>query len=210
MLLHVRQVLTAEELAALRRTLASVPWGDGRATSGPQSAQATSRSRRDGPSCPACSRRCWGAEPPSPVLLGGAAAADPAADVQPLRRRDHGFGNHIDGAIRYVPGPPGERVRADISCTLPPAPLGRRLSSAAFSARRGRASGAHRHRENCFAAMLGGEPRAPHEGDAARESDARQRQIATFPLKFACRTSEISFSLLYTRSTIRLARKQEK
>jgi PKHD-type hydroxylase len=40
MLLHVRQVLTAEALAALRRTLASVPWGDGRATSGPQSAQA--------------------------------------------------------------------------------------------------------------------------------------------------------------------------
>ena len=44
----------------------------------------------------------------------------------------------------------------------------------------------------------------------ARDSDAWQRQNATFTLKIACLTSEISFSFLYTRSTIRLARKQEK
>jgi len=29
MLLHVPRVLTADELAALRKTLAGVPWGDG-------------------------------------------------------------------------------------------------------------------------------------------------------------------------------------
>jgi PKHD-type hydroxylase len=28
------------------------------------------------------------------------------------------FGNHVDNAVRYVPGATGERVRTDISCTL--------------------------------------------------------------------------------------------
>ena len=40
MLLHVAQVLTPDELAGMRRTLAAAPWSDGRATSGAQSAQA--------------------------------------------------------------------------------------------------------------------------------------------------------------------------
>src|SRR5207237_5883566 len=40
MLLHVPRLLTTDELAALRETLAAVPWSDGRATSGAQSAQA--------------------------------------------------------------------------------------------------------------------------------------------------------------------------
>ena len=40
MLLHVAQVLTPTSSPAMRRTLAGAPWGDGRATSGVQSAQA--------------------------------------------------------------------------------------------------------------------------------------------------------------------------
>jgi hypothetical protein len=49
-------------------------------------------------------------------------AALPRRILPPMFNRYAGatnaFGNHIDGAIRYVPGTAGERVRTDISCTL--------------------------------------------------------------------------------------------
>ena len=52
------------------------------------------------------------------VLLGGAAEAGLPAALQPLRRRGQRFGNHVDNAVRFVPGGQAERVRTDISCTL--------------------------------------------------------------------------------------------
>ena len=49
-------------------------------------------------------------------------AALPRRILPPMFNRYGGaanaFGNHIDNAIRYVPGRQGERVRTDISCTL--------------------------------------------------------------------------------------------
>jgi PKHD-type hydroxylase len=121
MLLHVRQVLTAEELASARAMLADAPWGDGRATAGVQSAQMknneqlpqdteaaralqqlvmTALNRHDQFFTAALPRRVF---PPLFNRYGGAANA---------------FGNHVDNAVRFVPGGRGERVRTDISCTL--------------------------------------------------------------------------------------------
>ena len=121
MLLHVPRVLTAEELAALRKTLASVPWGDGRATSGAQSAQAKNNEQvaQGRPELPGLQQTVLAALSRHPLFFS---AALPRRILPPMFNRYAGaanaFGNHIDGAIRYLPGAPGERVRTDISCTL--------------------------------------------------------------------------------------------
>jgi PKHD-type hydroxylase len=50
------------------------------------------------------------------------AAALPKRVFPPLFNRYGGahnaFGNHVDNAVRFIPGTQGERVRTDISCTL--------------------------------------------------------------------------------------------
>ena len=121
MLLHVRQVLNAEELAAMRRTLASVTWGDGRATSGPQAAEAKNNEQiaQGRPELPGLQQTVLAALSRHQLFFS---AALPRRILPPMFNRYAGatnaFGNHIDGAIRYVPGTQGERVRTDISCTL--------------------------------------------------------------------------------------------
>ena len=49
-------------------------------------------------------------------------AALPKRVFPPLFNRYGGtanaFGNHVDNAVRFIPGTQGERVRTDISCTL--------------------------------------------------------------------------------------------
>jgi PKHD-type hydroxylase len=49
-------------------------------------------------------------------------AALPKRVLPPMFNRYAGasnaFGNHIDNAVRFIPGGNGERVRSDISCTL--------------------------------------------------------------------------------------------
>jgi len=121
MLLHVPQVLTPGELAALRETLAGVPWGDGRATSGAQSAQAKNNEQvaQGRPELPGLQQTVLAALSRHPLFFS---AALPRRILPPMFNRYAGasnaFGNHVDGAIRYVPGAAGERVRTDISCTL--------------------------------------------------------------------------------------------
>ena len=121
MLLHVGQVLTPEELAAVRKTLASVPWSDGRATSGPQSAQAKNNEQiaQGRPELPGLQQTVLAALGRHQLFFS---AALPRRILPPMFNRYAGasndFGNHIDGAIRYVPGTSGERVRTDISCPL--------------------------------------------------------------------------------------------
>ena len=121
MLLHVRQVLNAEELAAMRRTLASVAWGDGRVTSGPQAAEAKNNEQiaLGRPELPGLQQTVLAALSRHQLFFS---AALPRRILPPMFNRYAGatnaFGNHIDGAIRYVPGTQGERVRTDISCTL--------------------------------------------------------------------------------------------
>ena len=121
MLLHVPQVLTAGELAEARAILERAPWGDGRATAGVQSAQAKNNEQlaQDAPETAALQQ----------IVMRGLnrhalffSAALPKRVFPPLFNRYGGdanaFGNHVDNAVRYVPGGRAERVRTDVSCTL--------------------------------------------------------------------------------------------
>jgi PKHD-type hydroxylase len=121
MLLHVKEVLNAEELREARAILKRATWGDGRATAGVQSAQMKNNEQlpQDGPDTIALQR----------IVLAGLnrhatffSAALPKRVFPPLFNRYGGasnsFGNHVDNAVRFIPGSQGERVRTDVSCTL--------------------------------------------------------------------------------------------
>jgi PKHD-type hydroxylase len=121
MLLHVKEVLNADELREARAILKHATWNDGRATSGVQSAQVKNNEQlpQDGAETQALQK----------IVLGGLnrhatffSAALPRRIYPPLFNRYGGaantFGNHVDNAVRFIPGTLGERVRTDISCTL--------------------------------------------------------------------------------------------
>jgi PKHD-type hydroxylase len=121
MLLHVRQVLNADELREARAVLERAAWGDGRATAGVQSAMAKNNEQlpQDGAETKALQQIVLRGLNRHPLLFS---AALPRRVFPPLFNRYGGsanaFGDHVDNAVRYVPGPQGERVRTDISCTL--------------------------------------------------------------------------------------------
>ena len=121
MLLHVREVFNADELREARAIVARATWGEGRATAGVQSAQAKNNEQlpQDSPAAKALQQ----------LVLGGLnrharffSAALPKRVFPPLFNRYGGtanaFGNHVDNAVRFIPGSQGERVRTDVSCTL--------------------------------------------------------------------------------------------
>ena len=121
MLLHVKEVLNADELREARAILKRAAWGDGRVTAGVQSAQMKNNEQlpQDGADTKALQQ----------IVLGGLnrhavffSAALPKRVFPPLFNRYGGasnsFGTHVDNAVRFVPGTQGERVRTDVSCTL--------------------------------------------------------------------------------------------
>ena len=121
MLLHVQNVLTADALHQARTLLERAPWDDGRKTAGVQSAKAKNNEQLQHDSAEAQALR--------QIVLGALnrhmvffSAALPKRVFPPLFNRYGGvtnaFGNHVDNAVRFVPGTLGERVRTDISCTL--------------------------------------------------------------------------------------------
>lgn len=122
MLQHIQQVLTPDEVRTARGILARAPWGDGKVTAGVQSAIAKNNEQLP--------QDCAEARELQQIVLRGLnrhavffSAALPKKVFPPLFNRYGGaanaFGDHVDNAIRYVPGSPsGERVRTDISCTL--------------------------------------------------------------------------------------------
>jgi PKHD-type hydroxylase len=120
MLLHVKQVLTPEELHEARAILADAPWGDGRITAGSQSAQAKNNEQLQ--------EDCDETRAVQRLLLRGLerhqvffSAALPKQISPPLFNRYGGasnaFGNHVDSSVRFLRDGSG-RVRTDISCTL--------------------------------------------------------------------------------------------
>jgi PKHD-type hydroxylase len=121
MLLHVREVLNAEELREARAILARAAWGDGRVTAGVQSAQAKNNEQlpQDAAETRALQRIVLGALNRHALFFS---AALPRRVFPPLFNRYGGeanaFGDHVDNAVRFVPGGQGERVRTDVSCTL--------------------------------------------------------------------------------------------
>ena len=121
MLVHVKQVLTRDELRAARAILARAAWGDGRVTAGVQSALAKNNQQLD--------QQGEAAKALQPIVLQGLnrhmeffSAALPKRVFPPLFNHYGGntnaFGNHVDNAVRFIPGTQGDRVRTDISCTL--------------------------------------------------------------------------------------------
>ena len=121
MLLHIAQVLTADELRQARALLADAPWGDGRATAGAQSAQAKNNQQlaQEGALTQALQRIVLTALNRNATFFS---AALPRRVFPPLFNRYAGaanaFGDHVDNAIRFLPGGRGESLRTDISCTL--------------------------------------------------------------------------------------------
>ena len=121
MLLQVPRVLDDGELARVRETLAGASWSDGRATSGVQSAQAKNNEQLalGLPQLRELQELVLGALNRHPMFFS---AALPRRVYPPMFNRYSGgtneFGNHIDNAIRTIPGGAGGRVRTDISCTL--------------------------------------------------------------------------------------------
>ena len=121
MLLHIPQVLNRDELRAAQTILARATWGDGRVTAGVQSALAKNNEQLD--------QHGEASKALQPIVLQGLnrhmgffSAALPKRVFPPLFNRYGGaanaFGNHVDNAVRFIPGGNGERVRTDISCTL--------------------------------------------------------------------------------------------
>ncbi len=120
MLLHVREVLTREEVLHANKMLAGAPWEDGRLTAGEQSARAKNNEqlRED----------CDETRAAQQMLLRGLerhqvffSAALPKQISPPLFNRYGGasnsFGNHVDSSVRFLRNGAG-RVRTDVSCTV--------------------------------------------------------------------------------------------
>jgi PKHD-type hydroxylase len=119
MLLHIPEILSAEQLAQCREALAAAEWVDGRVTAGHHSARV--KHNRQVPERHPVARRL------GDIILAALdrnalflSAALPLKIVPPLFNRYEGgetYGNHVDGAVRAVPGTP-HPVRTDLSATL--------------------------------------------------------------------------------------------
>ena len=120
MLLHIRNVLSPDELGRANHIMKNAPWQDGRLTAGEQSAQAKNNEqlRED----------CDETRAVQQLLLRGLerhavffSAALPKQISPPLFNRYGGtsnsFGNHVDSAVRFLKDGSG-RIRTDVSCTL--------------------------------------------------------------------------------------------
>lgn len=129
MLLHVPNVLTAEQVTECRRQLDAADWIDGRVTAGHQSAQAKNNAQlpEDSPVARRLGQMIVVALERNPLFLAGAL---PLKIFPPLFNRYAGgqsFGNHVDNAIRQVRASSREAqtstetkqwVRTDLSATL--------------------------------------------------------------------------------------------
>lgn len=120
MLLHLPDILTADEVRQAQALLAEAPWGDGRTGAGDQARQVKNNEQLDHDCAAAQAIRALvlRALDRSPLFFS---AALPKRVFPPRLNRYGGdsnhYGNHIDGAVRYLPDS-GQRVRTDVSCTI--------------------------------------------------------------------------------------------
>ncbi|MGH9374024.1 MAG: Fe2+-dependent dioxygenase [Vicinamibacterales bacterium] len=119
MLIHIPDVLSPAEVSDARQTLDGAGWIDGRVTAGHQSARA--KHNRQLPENDPVTRQLGDvilkALQVNPLFI---TAALPLRVFPPLFNHyagGHAFGNHVDNAIRQVPGAP-LRIRTDLSATL--------------------------------------------------------------------------------------------
>jgi PKHD-type hydroxylase len=123
MMLQIPGVLAPDQVAALRRRLdaAGAAWVDGRATAGHQGTQVKRNLQiaEDAPVARELADVVLAQLERHPLFLS---AALPARIYPPMFNRYEAagamtFGDHVDGAVRLLPGT-GERIRTDISATL--------------------------------------------------------------------------------------------
>jgi len=119
MLIQIPDVLTREEVAHCRQMLGASQWVDGKVTAGQQAAKAKNNLQ-----IPVDSNAARELGDLILRALGRNAAfnafALPLRVLPPMFNRydtGMGFGNHVDGAIRAIPGL-GMRMRTDVSTTL--------------------------------------------------------------------------------------------
>jgi PKHD-type hydroxylase len=119
MLLQILNVLSAAQLAEMRKALETAEWSDGRATAGYLSSRVKDNAQL--PETHPVARKLGAiildALDANPLFIS---AALPLKVVPPLFNRYSGgqsYGGHIDGAVRPVAGTP-HRVRTDLSATL--------------------------------------------------------------------------------------------
>lgn len=118
MLLHVPGVLTPDQVKHCRSVLQNANWADGRLTAGYQSAKVKENRQlpEDLPEAKTLGDMIRGALQNNPLFI---AATLPLKVYPPLFNRYEAgmtFGDHVDNAVRYLPG--GNRVRTDVSATL--------------------------------------------------------------------------------------------
>jgi PKHD-type hydroxylase len=119
MLLHIPDILTAEQVSHCRQKLNEADWVDGRVTAGHQSARAKDNMQlpEDHPAARELGELILTALQNNPLFM---AAALPLKVFPPLFNLYQGgqsFGTHVDNAVRQVTGTP-HRVRTDLSATL--------------------------------------------------------------------------------------------
>ncbi|MDD2545910.1 MAG: Fe2+-dependent dioxygenase [Burkholderiaceae bacterium] len=120
MLLHLPGVLHPSEVAQAQALLAQAHWQDGRVSAGEQAAQAKNNQQlpENAAPAPALRQMLLQALERSAVFFS---ATLPHSIAPPMFNRYGGatnaFGNHVDSAVRYLPGGQ-KRVRTDLSCTL--------------------------------------------------------------------------------------------
>jgi PKHD-type hydroxylase len=119
MLLHIPDVLTADQVARARRRLDEADWVDGRVTAGHQSARVKHNVQLpdDHEVAQELGDLILEALQRNALFVS---AALPLRVFPPLFNRyegGHSFGSHVDNAIRQVRGTP-HRLRTDLSATL--------------------------------------------------------------------------------------------
>ncbi|WP_324806537.1 Fe2+-dependent dioxygenase [Sphingomonas sp. LY29] len=121
MLIAIPSVLSADQVREARGLLDAAAWEDGRSTAGGQSALAKRNAQLSADNAAA---RTIGATILQALSANGLfmSAALPKKIFPPLFNRyeaseGHHFGDHVDNAIRFLPGGEG-RVRTDLSATL--------------------------------------------------------------------------------------------
>jgi PKHD-type hydroxylase len=118
-LLEIPEVLTRDQVAQARQLLDAADWVDGRVTAGHQSARAKDNMQlpEDHPTSRQLGDLVLAALQRNSLFIS---AALPLRVFPPLFNRYQGgqsFGNHVDNAIRQLPGT-SLRIRTDLSATL--------------------------------------------------------------------------------------------
>lgn len=119
MLLQLRQVLSAAQVALCREALGEVEWVDGRATAGYLSGPVKRNHQvpEEHPVGRRLGEMILVALEHNPVFMS---AALPAKVVPPLFNRytgEESYGRHVDGGVRPIAGS-AHRVRTDLAATL--------------------------------------------------------------------------------------------